>query len=80
MQKSYNCPNGDHVAFIVLNTPDQLQCLHYAFQWEFEPLLSDAEKRRTGLSLKHRGKIVHKIRNRGAAGSGRSVRKPSVAR
>jgi hypothetical protein len=48
MQASYDCPECDQVAFVVVKRPDILRCLYCGCEWRFtppppEPLLDDIE-------------------------------------
>jgi hypothetical protein len=47
MQRSYDCPECDQAAFIVVKRPDILRCLYCGCEWQFtlptEVALDDLE-------------------------------------
>lgn len=50
MERSYDCPQCDEVAFVVVRPPDIVRCLNCGCEWQFgEPRPGDAPRaRRSG--------------------------------
>jgi ribosomal protein L37AE/L43A len=44
MQRSYDCPECDKVAFMVVKRPDILRCLSCGCDWQFAPPPPEAER------------------------------------